>query len=131
LGQLRSGIFLQGGLDDQNQLDPAQQIRFYAQAVTTAQPSSSLRKHCESTDDVLLTKNGYLLALRFFAVFRFFAAFFGTFAPPRLASDRAIAIACLRLLTLRRSGRFSACRPCALSSRARLWRKPFLNIFVP
>jgi hypothetical protein len=92
---------LQGGLDDQNQLDPAQQIRFYAQAVTTAQPSSSLRKHCESTDDVLLTKNGYLLALRFFAVFRFFAAFFGTFAPPRLASDRAIAIACLRLLTLR------------------------------
>ena len=39
-------------------------------------------------------------ALRFFAVF-FFDAFFGTFAPAALASDRPIAIACLRLLTVR------------------------------
>ena len=37
---------------------------------------------------------------RFFAAF-FFDAFFGTFAPAALASDRPIAMACLRLLTLR------------------------------
>jgi hypothetical protein len=42
----------------------------------------------------------YLFALRFFAAF-FLDAFFGTFAPAALASDRPIAIACLRLLTLR------------------------------
>jgi hypothetical protein len=47
-------------------------------------------------------------ALRFFAAFfffvalRFFAAFFfGTFAPAARASERPIAIACLRLLTFR------------------------------
>jgi hypothetical protein len=38
---------------------------------------------------------------RFFAVFFFFAGFFGTFLPSALASERPIAIACLRLLTLR------------------------------
>jgi hypothetical protein len=46
----------------------------------------------------------YFFALRFFdflAVFRFFEAFFGTFAPAALASERPIAIACLRLFTLR------------------------------
>jgi hypothetical protein len=51
----------------------------------------------------------YRLALRFdffavvffFAVFRFFDALFGTFLPLALASDSPIAIACLRLLTLR------------------------------
>jgi hypothetical protein len=37
----------------------------------------------------------------FFAAFRFFAAFFGTFLPSARASERPIAIACLRLLTLR------------------------------
>ena len=42
----------------------------------------------------------YLVALRFFAAF-FFDAFFGTFAPAALASDRPIAMACLRLLTVR------------------------------
>jgi hypothetical protein len=42
----------------------------------------------------------YLFAVRFFAAF-FFEAFFGTFAPAALASDRPIAIACLRLFTLR------------------------------
>jgi hypothetical protein len=36
---------------------------------------------------------------RYFFAFRFFAAFFGTFAPSALASDRPIAIACLRLVT--------------------------------
>src|SRR5450756_2450499 len=41
----------------------------------------------------------YLFDFRFLAVF--FAAFFGTFAPSRRASDRPIAIACLRLLTVR------------------------------
>jgi hypothetical protein len=35
----------------------------------------------------------------FFAVLRFFGAFFGTFLPLALASDSPIAIACLRLLT--------------------------------
>jgi hypothetical protein len=44
--------------------------------------------------------------LRFFAVFRFFdvfffEAFFGTFLPLARASESPIAIACLRLLTLR------------------------------
>jgi hypothetical protein len=42
----------------------------------------------------------YFFALRFFAV-RFFAVFFGTFAPAARASESPIAIACLRLLTLR------------------------------
>src|ERR1700754_1330768 len=44
-------------------------------------------------------KQPYFLALRFFAVFRFFAAFFGTFFPSARASESPIAIACLRLLT--------------------------------
>jgi hypothetical protein len=35
----------------------------------------------------------------FFATFRFFEAFFGTFLPLALASDSPIAIACLRLVT--------------------------------
>src|SRR5215207_11674924 len=35
----------------------------------------------------------------FFVALRFFDAFFGTFLPFALASDRPIAIACLRLLT--------------------------------
>ena len=35
----------------------------------------------------------------FFEALRFFDAFFGTFLPLALASDRPIAIACLRLLT--------------------------------
>jgi hypothetical protein len=47
----------------------------------------------------------YFFALRFFAVFFFaaffFEAFFGTFLPAALASDSPIAIACLRLFTLR------------------------------
>src|ERR1700704_597240 len=47
-----------------------------------------------------LNRFGRSAALRFFAVL-FFADFFGTLAPSRLASDRPIAIACLRLLTLR------------------------------
>ena len=38
-------------------------------------------------------------AVFFFDVFRFFDAFFGTFLPLALASDRPIAIACLRLVT--------------------------------
>jgi hypothetical protein len=40
-------------------------------------------------------------AVFFFEAFRFFDAFFGTFLPLALASDSPIAIACLRLLTLR------------------------------
>jgi hypothetical protein len=43
----------------------------------------------------------YFFAFRFFAVFRFFEAFLGTFAPEALASERPIAMACLRLLTFR------------------------------
>jgi hypothetical protein len=42
---------------------------------------------------------GYFFDFRFFAVSRCFAAFFGTFAPSRLASESPIAIACLRLVT--------------------------------
>ena len=42
---------------------------------------------------------GYFFAFRFLAVF--FAAFFGTFFPSALASERPIAIACLRLVTFR------------------------------
>ena len=40
-------------------------------------------------------------AVFFFEAVRFFAAFFGTFFPFALASDSPIAIACLRLFTLR------------------------------
>jgi hypothetical protein len=46
----------------------------------------------------------YFFALRFFTVFFetfFFDAFFGTFLPSARASDSPIAIACLRLVTLR------------------------------
>ena len=47
----------------------------------------------------------YLFAFRFFEVLFFeaffFEAFLGTFLPLTRASDRPIAIACLRLLTLR------------------------------
>jgi hypothetical protein len=43
----------------------------------------------------------YLFDLRFLAVFLFFEVFFGTFVPAALASERPIAIACLRLLTFR------------------------------
>ncbi len=43
--------------------------------------------------------DAYFFAFRFFAVFRFLAAFFGTFLPLARASDSPIAIACLRLLT--------------------------------
>jgi hypothetical protein len=47
----------------------------------------------------------YFLALRFFEVFFFeaffFEAFLGTLAPSALASERPIAIACLRLFTVR------------------------------
>jgi hypothetical protein len=45
-------------------------------------------------------KTLYLFDFRFLAVF-FFAAFFGTFVPSALASESAMAIACLRLLTFR------------------------------
>jgi hypothetical protein len=44
----------------------------------------------------------FFAAFFFFDVLRFFAAFFfGTFAPAARASERPIAIACLRLLTFR------------------------------
>src|ERR1700760_4855098 len=47
----------------------------------------------------------YFFAFAFFAVFFFavffFEAFFGTFLPSARASERPIAIACLRLVTLR------------------------------
>src|SRR6201996_6832138 len=54
-------------------------------------------------------RHRYLFALRFLAVLLFFAvffavfllAFFGTFLPSALASERPIAIACLRLMTFR------------------------------
>src|SRR6266545_4326296 len=53
-----------------------------------------------------LIRWSYRFAFRFFDVLRFFApfffeAFFGTFLPLARASDRPIATACLRLLTLR------------------------------
>jgi hypothetical protein len=41
----------------------------------------------------------YFFALRFLPAALFFEAFFGTLAPAALASERPIAIACLRLLT--------------------------------
>jgi hypothetical protein len=47
----------------------------------------------------MLVTPAYFLALRFFAILRFFEAFFGTFLPLALASESPIAIACLRLVT--------------------------------
>src|SRR6187549_2647961 len=52
----------------------------------------------------------------FFAVLRFFPAFFGTFLPSALASERPIAMACLRLVT------FLPERP--------LFRVPALRFFI-
>jgi hypothetical protein len=42
----------------------------------------------------------YFFAFRFFAVFRFLAAFFGTFLPFARASESPIAIACFLLFTV-------------------------------
>jgi hypothetical protein len=61
-------------------------------------------------------KANYLFALRFLELFLFFEAFFGTFLPSALASERPIAIACLRLLTFRPE------RP--------LFRVPALRFFI-
>jgi hypothetical protein len=64
-----------------------------------------MTKHWVSVTECKPT--AYLFARRFdfFAVFFFFAAFFeaffGTFLPSARASDSPIAIACLRLVTLR------------------------------
>jgi hypothetical protein len=63
----------------------------------------------------MTVKANYLFALRFL-LFLFFEAFFGTFLPSALASERPIAIACLRLLTLRPD------RP--------LFRVPALRFFI-
>jgi hypothetical protein len=43
----------------------------------------------------------YFFDFRFLELLLFFEVFFGTFLPSALASERPIAIACLRLLTLR------------------------------
>jgi hypothetical protein len=43
----------------------------------------------------------YRYALRFLAALPRFAVFFGTFCPAALASERPIAIACLRVFTVR------------------------------
>jgi len=43
--------------------------------------------------------NCYFFDFRFLAAFFFFAAFFGTLLPSARASERPIAIACLRLVT--------------------------------
>jgi hypothetical protein len=61
-------------------------------------------------------KANYLFALRFLELFLFFERFFGTFLPSALASERPIAIACLRRLTLRPD------RP--------LFRVPALRFFI-
>jgi hypothetical protein len=43
----------------------------------------------------------YRFVVRFLAFFPRFEVFFGTFAPAALASERPIAMACLRLVTFR------------------------------
>jgi hypothetical protein len=53
------------------------------------------------TESYLFAFRFDFFAVFFFEVFRFFVAFFGTFLPLARASDSPIAIACLRLLTLR------------------------------
>jgi hypothetical protein len=45
-------------------------------------------------------RSGYFFDLRFLLLF-LFLVFFGTFCPAALASERPIAIACLRLFTFR------------------------------
>jgi hypothetical protein len=58
--------------------------------------------HPERRSRLYLFDFRFFEALRFFELLRFFADFFGgTFLPSRRASDSPIAIACLRLLTLR------------------------------
>ena len=61
-------------------------------------------------------KANYRFGLRFLELFLFFEVFFGTLLPSALASERPIAIACLRLLTLRPE------RP--------LFRVPALRFFI-
>jgi hypothetical protein len=53
------------------------------------------------TKSEIATRRRYFFVFRFFAAFRFFEAFLGTFAPAALASERPIAMACLRLFTFR------------------------------
>jgi hypothetical protein len=71
---------------------------------------------CFGSRTMTISRRRYFFDLRFLAVFLFFEAFFGTFFPSALASDRPIAIACLRLLTLRPE------RP--------LFRVPALRFFI-
>jgi hypothetical protein len=63
-----------------------------------------IRDAMKNQDRVAMAKAGlgfYLFDFRFSLLFFFFAVFFGTFCPAALASERPIAIACLRLFTLR------------------------------
>jgi hypothetical protein len=71
---------------------------------------------CFGSLTMTISRRRYLFAFRFLAVFLFFAAFFGTFFPSALASDKPMAIACLRLLT------FLPDRP--------LFRVPALRFFI-
>jgi hypothetical protein len=52
-------------------------------------------------DDLARQSPRYLFDFRFLPLFFFLAVFFGTFCPAALASDRPIAMACLRLFTFR------------------------------
>src|ERR1700735_4579566 len=69
--------------------------------------SRSLSSDAHSRDPLAHAgyESAYFFAFRFFAVFFFaaffFEAFFGTFLPSARASERPIAIACLRLVTFR------------------------------
>ena len=72
-----------------------------ARSEATKQSILSLRGEMDCLASLAMTEIAYyFFAFRFFTVFLFFAAFFGTFLPLARASERPIAIACLRLLTV-------------------------------
>jgi len=72
-----------------------------------------------------------LLRLPLLRGFFFFAAFFGTFFPSALASERPMAIALLAARDFLARAPLFKVPPCVPSSRARPWRMPLGNIFVP
>jgi hypothetical protein len=57
--------------------------------------------HDENIERSIVYRFVYRFAVRFLVVLPRFEVFFGTFAPAALASERPIAIACLRLVTFR------------------------------
>ena len=96
------------------------------------------REHCNAPaygigrqTNVAAGRTSYLRALRLaFFAFRV-VVFFGTFFPAALASERPIAIACLRLLTLRPERPLFNVPALRFFIARSTWLTLSWNIFVP